>query len=212
MSSTLSKIFIFATGAAVGSVVTWKVLKTKYEQIAQEEIDSVKEVFSKRIDDAKDIFKKTEYAESTPTGNIVSEQDELYTVTQEKPDIREYAAKLQERGYFNYSDKSGSAKKEEASNVDAPYVITPEEFGENEEYDTVSLTYYADKILTDDQNNLIEDVEDVVGNDSLTHFGEYEDDSVFVRNDRYKTDYEILLDTRNYRDVINKSPHLAEDE
>lgn len=212
MSSTLSKIFIFATGAAVGSVVTWKVLKTKYEQIAQEEIDSVKEVFSKRIDDAKDIFKKTEYVESTPTEDIVSDRDELYMVTQEKPDIREYAAKLQEQGYFNYSDKSSSTKKEEASKVDAPKVITPEEFGEIEEYDTVSLTYYADKILTDDQNNPIEDVEDVVGNDSLTHFGEYEDDSVFVRNDKYQTDYEILLDTRNYRDVINKSPHLAEDE
>ena len=48
MKTTLSNFIIFATGAAIGSVVTWKIVKTKYEQIAQEEIDSVKEVYSKR--------------------------------------------------------------------------------------------------------------------------------------------------------------------
>ena len=44
---------IFFLGAGVGSLVTWKIVKTKYEQIAQEEIDSVKEVFSKRLDEAE---------------------------------------------------------------------------------------------------------------------------------------------------------------
>ena len=45
--STLSNIVIFAIGAAIGSAVTWKLLKTKYEQIAQEEIDSVKEEYGR---------------------------------------------------------------------------------------------------------------------------------------------------------------------
>ena len=40
-------IFSFLIGATVGSVTTWKLLKTKYEQIAQEEIDSLKDVYSK---------------------------------------------------------------------------------------------------------------------------------------------------------------------
>lgn len=40
-----------------------------------------------------------------------------------------------------------------------------------------------------------------IGDDALGHFGEYEDDSVFVRNDEEQTDYEILLDGRNYHDV-----------
>ena len=48
MKNQLSNIIIFAAGAAIGSAVTWKLLKTKYEQIAQEEIDSVKAVFSRR--------------------------------------------------------------------------------------------------------------------------------------------------------------------
>ena len=83
--------------------------------------------------------------------------------------------------------------------MDGPYVIPPEEYDEND-YETESLTYYADGVLTDMYDNIIEDVEDTVGTDSLTHFGEYEDDSVFVRNDERQIDYEILLDSDKYYD------------
>ena len=48
---------------------------------------------------------------------------------------------------------------------------------------------------------MISDVDNVVGKDSLSKFGEYEPDSVYVRNDREKTDYEILADTRCYSDI-----------
>ena len=81
-----------------------------------------------------------------------------------------------------------------------PYVISPDEFSENEDYETESLTYYSDGILADDRDNII-DIDMVVGRESLNHFGEYEDDSVFVRNEELKTDYEILLDTRRYSDI-----------
>ena len=47
MKSTLNNVLIFAVGAAIGSAATWYFVKTKYERIAQEEIDSVKEEFSK---------------------------------------------------------------------------------------------------------------------------------------------------------------------
>lgn len=82
-----------------------------------------------------------------------------------------------------------------------PYVISPDQFGELDDYETCSLTYYADGVLTDDTNTVIDNVDEVVGTDSLTHFGEYEDDSVFVRNDRHECDYEILLDNRRFSDI-----------
>lgn len=34
------------------------------------------------------------------------------------------------------------------------------------------------------------------------HFGEYEEDAVFVRNDAKKCDYEILKDLRRFCDVL----------
>ena len=48
MSEGLKNTIIFAVGALVGSAVTWKLLKTKYEQIANEEIASVKETYAKK--------------------------------------------------------------------------------------------------------------------------------------------------------------------
>ena len=95
--------------------------------------------------------------------------------------------------------------------MDNPYIISPEEFGAFDDYETISLTYYEDQILADDDDELVDDIEDIVGFDSLTHFGEYEDDSVFVRNDRLKCDYEILMDHRKYSDVIKKKPYQVED-
>ena len=42
----LSNAIMFAAGAAIGSVVTWRLLKTKYENLVQEEIESIRQVYS----------------------------------------------------------------------------------------------------------------------------------------------------------------------
>ncbi len=206
MNKTIN-FMMFVLGVAVGSVVTWRYVEKKYEQIAQKEIDSVKEVFSKRE------------AEFTKNTEVRVKADNA----KEKPNVIEYAAWLRKQGYTNYCytnysdmvDEKPEEVKEEPMSVDKPYVIAPEEFGELDDYEIISLTYYADQILADDNDVIVDDVENVVGFDSLNSFGEYEDDSVFVRNDRLKCYYEILLDQRKYSDVIrkphNRKPHEVDD-
>lgn len=169
MTSILSKLLIFAAGGAIGSVVTWKLLKTKYERIAQEEIDSVKAVYSAR--------------QSGGLTDSTEEHDEHEEQTE-------------------YVDIVNNYTSEEVSFMAVPRVIAPEDFGSEDDYETETLTYYADGVLTDEDDIPIEDVDGMVGADSLTHFGEYEDDSVHVRNDKRKCDYEILYDCRNYSDVV----------
>ena len=209
MNNKITSFMMFIFGAAVGSVVTWQYTKKKYEQIAQEEIDSVKETFSK-LKEVKN--KDNESDENNNVGTIVER-------AKDKPSVAEYAAKLRKQGYTNYSDTdslsedSNVSEEEVDENMinDKPYVISPDEFGELDDYDTISLTYYADQVLVDEDDELVEDIEETVGFESLNAFGEYEDDSVFVRNDRLKCDYEILLDQRKYSDVIKRRPHEVED-
>lgn len=181
MNSTLSNFVIFAAGAAIGSAVSWRFLKARYERIAQEEIDSVKEVFSK-------IHNKN-------TDDI--EQGE--SMVKESVDI--YENVIYENAYNAESTKGGDP----VVNGDGPYVITPEEFDTRDDYETISLTYYADGVLADELDYRVEDVDNTVGTESLSHFGEYEDDAVFVRNDQLKADYEILFDTRKYEDVVRST-------
>ena len=188
-NDTLSKVFVFTVGAAIGSAVTWKLLKAKYEQLAQEEIESVKEAFSN--------MPKYEGPENSEEESVFSDKDK-----------EEYAKLVGEAGYINYSDTTTTVK--EIDDVEKPYVIAPDEFGDCD-YRTISLTYYEDKVLADDMDNIIDDVDDVVGLSSLDTFGQYEDDTVFVRNDRRRCDYEICLDSRTYSDVTGISPHQMED-
>lgn len=86
-----------------------------------------------------------------------------------------------------------------------PYVISPEEFDELDGYTPVSLTYFADGVLADEHGIVIDDVEEIVG-DALNHFGEYEEDSVYVRNDAKRCDYEILRDEREYAEFRKTLP------
>ena len=104
--------------------------------------------------------------------------------------------------YVNNYLEHSAVKEEEKLPVDRPYVISPDEFSEFEDYEAITLTYYADGVIADDEDNVIEDVNEMIGYDSLEHFGEYEDDCVFVRNDRVKCDYEILKDLRDFSDVV----------
>ena len=208
MNSTLKGVLIFVLGAAAGSLATWKLIEKKYIDIAQEEIDSVKDTFSK--------MKKNEYPdklEDYPDFEEFDDSDDSDDVEEEpkpeqkidrnnKPDIVEYAKILSETGYTNYAERQDKKEKKGVEPVEdeRPYVISPDEFGEKDGYENVTLTYYADGVLTDYFDNVISNVDEVVGFDSLDHFGEYEDDVVFVRNEKMETDYEILRDLRDFNE------------
>ena len=201
MKSLLTSTLIFAVGAIIGSTVTWKLIKTKYEQIAQEEIDSVKETFSRLHEESTDKDERAKMAERAK-GFIDNKNEE--------PDIKEFTAKLKECEYVKYSD-SEADKERKTITVNKPYVISPEEFGEAD-YNIVSLNYYADGVLANDFDEVVDDVENTVGEDFEEHFGDYEEDSVFVRNDELGLDYEILRDMRNFSDVVKNHSHHTEDE
>lgn len=182
MNNILSKITIFAAGLSIGSVVTWKLLKSKYEKRAQEEIES---------------FLNQEKEDSKSVDILADNSADYISVTD--IDREEYTNILQTNNYTK-----------EVAAVEKPYVITPEEFGEFTNYETISLTYYNDKVLADDGDDIINNIDEIIGADSLTHFGEYEDDIVYVRNDRLRCDYEIALDVRDYSDVCPYLPDIEE--
>lgn len=91
--------------------------------------------------------------------------------------------------------------------TDMPYIITSDEFtNENLHYDKVTITYYSeDDVLADENEEIISDTDYLIGDDSLTSFGEGCDDPdiVYVRNERISTDYEIIRVYKSYsRDVL----------
>lgn len=201
----MHKVIIFIGGVAAGSFVTWRLLKEKYIRQTQEEINEVREHYRK----------KKESEEVTVDSNGATE-------TNEKPDLIEYAAKLTKKGYIDYTDPKSIVKatgdtidavvqKDNEESLDPvilndpsyqpPYIISPEDFALDDEYTIVNLNYYIDGVLTDEDDNIVENVDDVVGLENLNHMGEYEDDALHIRNENYKCEYEILLSRRLYHDT-----------
>ena len=207
--NTLKTVLGFAVGAAAGVLATQRYFKEKYEKMYQEDLRSMKETFQKQdLTIANNVVKSTPKTEETPNEQ---EKDDRIAKT---ANISEYKKIVGEEGYTDYSNLDAHIEKiteEPSTEVQKPYVISPMEFGEFGGYDTITLIYHADHILTCD-DEIVEDVEGCVGFESLTHFGDYEDDSVHVRNDRLRVDYEILLDHRKYSDVVKSKPYLLEDE
>ena len=193
MKGTLSNLFIFTAGAVVGAIVTLKLVQEKYDRLYHEEVESYRDMMREKLDE--EIEEKTE--------ETMERIGQTLKNATEKPDIRTYAAKIQKEGYTDYAKtgKDGTSEPETVED-DGPEVIEPDEFGELEDYDQVYLTYY-DGVLADDRDEVIEDVDNVVGTDSLSQIGKYAEDTVHVRNDFWHTYYEILRDKRNYADVVN---------
>lgn len=209
MNKTVIGIISFAAGAAIGSVATLMSIKNKYEQIAKEEIEEVREVYMNAIRKTKDVDDERE--ESAP----VNEAPKV-------AELKSYKDVMDESGYINYGNITEAEveemvkektkeiveecndilkKTEDKVNKDKPYVINPDDFGDD--YNTITLVYYKDNVVTTyDTSEVLTDkeIEDLIGEESLSHFGEYEEDSVFVRNDARKIDYEILKSEETYSD------------
>ena len=204
----MSKFKTFAAflfGVVIGGVGTWYYIKDKYAKQSEQDISSAKDAFHNRelllLSELQELKQKlqpeSDESESKP---VVLSNGKI----PDKGDVVAYARSK----YMQYSPsiKSDFPKDEPKRNdIEAPYVITPEEFGELDGYTKVSLTYYADGILADENCVIIDNVEEIVG-DALDHIGEIETDSVFCRSDPKRCDYEILQDLRRYADVRKQFP------
>lgn len=197
MNKTVTTVASFIFGAAVGAAATWKFVEQKYARIAQEEIDSVKETFSKRQKVAPGML----YRDENGHLGMITKVDEKTDTPTEVLEV-DHETLEESKNLINYCGYS--TPQDEKFEDPKPYVIPPEEFGELEDegYTNVTLMFCSDQIVIDDNNDILENVNDVIGFESLNHFGEYENDSVYVRNDKLRCDYEILLDGRTSEQYI----------
>lgn len=191
--NSLKYLGVFLAGGAIGAGVCYKYMQNKCEARVQEEITSVKEAFSRK----NPVEKKPK--EEAPKPKLV---------------IDENTENLRKE-YKEYAGIYAGVEVDKMPDPNArPCVISPEEFSEDddEEYPKITLYYFSDGVLTDDQYNEIDDVEETIGYDALNTYGDYEDDCVYVRNDARHCDYEVIRDLRNYSDILKTKPHHPEDE
>lgn len=88
---------------------------------------------------------------------------------------------------------------------DRPYIISRQEFEESE-FPQDSMEFYADdKVLADTQSEVVDDVEGLVGLETLESFGIGSGDMhvVYVHNPRTGMDFEIVRNMSSYGVVVH---------
>lgn len=189
---------IFAAGALAGAAVAARVVRDKYQQEAEEEIAEMRDYYRElRKENVEKYPVQNEEAEAEKEENTKDEYNKI---------VKDYT------NYTQYNDtetkENKKEEKEERTNYE-PFIIDAEEFGEDPSYDTTTLTYYKDKVLTNDLDDVID--YSVAGEENLKIFDEHPDcKAIYVRDDIYMVDYEIIRDPYQYDeydDFPDKKPH-----
>lgn len=182
MNNNVKYALIFVAGAVVGAVSAVAIVKNKYESLAQEEIVSIRNYYKEKSQKQEE--PKEGYEELIENNGYVSKEVE----------------EVQDQPVEEIDDRYA-----------APFIIDLEEYGENPSYDTMTLTYFADGVLVDDVDDLIDHPDSVVGLDNLKIFEEYDGcTAIYVRNDLWKMDFEVIKDDWNWSDIQEGEEKLAE--
>lgn len=220
----MKNVFIFLAGVGVGSLVTWKYVERKYRNLAEEEIESVKELYKEKLAEKsefnkqkvetmkEDIQKKEIEKNNQELEKIINNQKYVTGAdyAEEETESVQIENVIGERGENN--DPLGDIEDDDEDYLvntqedhlvpNPPYVITEDEFGEfgNEEK---TLIFYSDSVLADDNDDIIVDPEAVVGN-ALEEFNDPMTERVFVRDEKAEIDYIILRSEKTFSEVCGE--------
>ena len=85
-----------------------------------------------------------------------------------------------------------------------PYMIDEQDYmaPQYEGFTKTVFTYFSDGTLIDDQDDIVPNADDLVGLDNLIEFESGDKDRIFVRNETYAADYEILYKEMTYKEFM----------
>lgn len=176
----IREVLCFALGAAAGFGAATYFMKTKYETMVDEEVKSVMEWAKKK--------------EKEPLNNDESVETEELSHSEEVEKFNEIAS-----NYNKISEKVHKVMDEYK-----PYRISEGDFVINDdEYAKVTLEYYTDEDGLFEGSEYISNVEGTIGQDNLDFFASVDDEIMYVRNEKYMTDYEVCRITGRYSEGNN---------
>lgn len=201
--SRIGNLVIFTLGAAIGSVITFKLVDKGYQQIANDQINQMKRYYKEKYESSED---EEEFIDD----DIESEETEALKAKSSKPEpknsISDFAKIVMEKnGYVDYSghNENDIVEKGESTIREDIEIITPDEF-EDSTYDDQYLTLYADGVIDNDFTGDILTESDIIeylgGRENVDQMGKYEVDLIHIRNHRLEIDYEISRNLDKYRD------------
>lgn len=178
----MKQLLYFFAGVGAGAYIGYIIAKKKYENLADEEVASVKEAYENKYREVG--IKAKKEAVETITNNIIKENS--YTPTEvhivDEDDVFEDDFPKEER-------------------AEHPYIIDVYDYEDfYHGFEKTCVTYYAgNNVLINDEMEEI-DVDSHIGLGNVNHLREQESVTAFIRNERLGTDFEVLFEDGEYTD------------
>lgn len=189
----MKKFLIFLAGAAVGSLITWYFTKEYYRKKTDEEVNDVvahfRNAYTREVEEPRRIKQE---AERQQRESWQEQKKAYYKMSQQYQPPDE---PVPEVGYY--------PEPHPHEDYNPPYEVTEEQVLDmmrmNDEWEQVELTYYeADDVVVEDREQM-ENWTEYVGPVSSKCFNSQ--GLYFVRNEKYKVDYEIHYEPGNFGDT-----------
>lgn len=178
----MKQLLYFFAGVGAGAYIGYVIAKKKYENLADEEVASVKEAYENKYQKVE--FKAKKEAVETITNKIAEENGYVRTEVNivDEDDVFEDDFPKEER-------------------AEHPYIIDVYDYEDfYHGFEKICVTYYAgNNVLMSDEMEEI-DVDSHVGLDNVNHLLEQGSVTAFIRNERLGTDFEVLFEDGEYTD------------
>lgn len=195
--------FAFGAGLAVGIGATYFYLKQKYEEKLSEQIQEVRKHYQEKQEKPKSkeekdekFARRFEEAEERGKDRIAYESIAKRYQGSDKMHILGF-----DKSPVDPAERESPPEDEPEEEI---FTVTEEEMETYDNFEDINLTYYAeDDILCDDQEQVIEDPEAIIG-DALTKFGVRSryPDTVYVINKRVRAIFEVLMVEGSYQEIV----------
>ena len=218
MNKTAVAFVAMIFGAVIGGGLAYVYATQEYEKRMRKELDSYK-----RALDALDMQEATvedepenDISEETPHGTVYEEMAhnydrEIAIAAEDQPiDYTEFAVK-QSRDYIRNAINDPVEDSENDHDPEKPYVISDEEFYNDEDSTKIELFLFDDYLLTDEFWDPLEEPEKVIPMADLKKFVEdNEEDEIFTRSDSRHCIYTITKQDETWDEFVKRHPIILE--
>lgn len=178
-------------------------LKEAHEVLMDRVAKAGSETFSEnetnaRTDGAKDIY-HIDRSSLHPSCTI-SQSLDPYPL--KKKEIAHYEKKV--------ADFYGPSDPEETQGIDRHIrILSEDDVPDYDDFEHITLTYYRDGVLADEEYVIMDDAENQIGHNTLSMFQEDGNSVIYVLNAETEIVYEILWSSQSYEeDVVSDRPYL----
>lgn len=194
----MNKLLIFLGGAAVGGLTATIYFKRKIDSLEEEYQKIATDAYNKYVGEFNSSVKNVDEIEVN-----YSHGDKDIQIISDIPNTG-YVAGIDtgndEDKYTEIVKEYNSQEENETEDNIMPYIITPEEYGDDDDYDTKVLTAFTDKVVLD-EDNCMTDIEyfgDAIN--KKIYSKKNKDTSIFVRDENEKVDYEIIKENISFEE------------